>query len=109
MKKTQKMVPPTPGDLNPEELEKQMTNFDRVPIWAMHPLTQHCLRIHCQFRPENVEWRSSDECRWVPVTRSPAMMFMEAYRIKPGAFDIKFLKEFSCLPSWWLFRSFRGY
>lgn len=89
-----------PGELSNEELERQMGNPHEITFWQMHPLVQHCLRIYQMYHPDYVEMKDTDACAWVKNRRPIAQMFLEAYRLKAGGFDFKFLRNMSCHGCW---------
>ena len=97
-KKSTDKVITDPGNMTMGELKRQMRNSNEIPIWQMHPLVQHCLRVYQELQPDNVEWKSKDACKWIESIHSSASMFLGVYRVK--SFRVNFIKNNTMYFGW---------
>ena len=78
-----------PGELTREEIEVQLKNEAQVPLWQMHPLVQHILRVAEERHRDVIEYWYIDGPTWIPISRKMpnSAFFLEAYRLKEREFD----------------------
>jgi len=88
------------GELTPEELKRLLENAEELPLWKMHPLAQHCLRVYQELRPGNTERRDIDSCGWVKNHMRSSQMFMEKYRLIPENFNMAFIDGCAEFHNW---------
>ncbi|MFA7252472.1 MAG: hypothetical protein WC027_01310 [Candidatus Paceibacterota bacterium] len=91
--KTKNKPSPTLSVLNLKQLKKQLTNPAGVPMWQLHPSVQHCLRLFQDLRPGTVERKCADDSDWVVNHGRSSAMFLVPYRLKNGAFNLRFLED----------------
>ena len=88
-----------PGIINMAEVRAQIQNVERIPLWQMHPVVQHGLRMCQNEGLRVVERYDEDSCRWIENWIPGAQMLMEVYRIVPENFPRKFLAG-TCIGAW---------
>jgi hypothetical protein len=92
-----------PGNLTMDELKKQLSNPNELPLWMMHPLVQHCLRACCN--NVCIETKDHDMTDWGVKPTRPEAMFLEKYRFKKefledeGRFQA-FIENGTCFRNW---------
>ena len=89
-----------PGSITMEDLKQQLENSEFVPMWKMHPVVQHVLRCFASSRPGRMQQISSDDNDWKDFAIRPYAMLCEAYRLRPGAFDERFVQECTHFKTW---------
>ena len=91
---------PDPGDLTMDELKIQLENVDRVPLWQMHPVAQNALCCFAHYCPNDVEGMIGTSIKWQPLLIPVFRMHFRSFRLAPGKFDEKFVREYTLFNSW---------
>lgn len=89
-----------PGDLTMDELEVQCGNPHNLPMWALHPLVQHAIRVHHCHDVSLIERKCEDDANYVPCDERVQNLLGNLYRIKSGHFSRRLMQFDSCFDMW---------
>jgi hypothetical protein len=89
-----------PGNLTMEELEAACGNPHNLPLWALHPLVQHAIRVHHCNDVSSVERKCEDDAHYVPCDERVQNLLGNLYRIKSGHFNRELMESDSCFFMW---------
>ena len=89
-----------PGELTPEELKRLLENAEELPLWKMHPLAQHCLRVYQELHHGSTEWKNKDMCTWSKNPLRPSQIFMGKFRLILENFNLDFISGQTAFDTW---------